>query len=58
MQGNAPASDDVTNFLYNFTNEYHPLIVSGVAALIIAVGIILMIKKQIIKNFILEIKKY
>ena len=57
MQGNAPAGDDVTKFLYNFTHDYHPLLVSAVAVLIIAVEIILMIKKEIIKTFIVEIRK-
>ena len=57
MQGNAPAGDDVTKFLYNFTHDYHPLLVSAVAVLIIAVGIILMIKKEIIKTYIVEIRK-
>jgi len=57
MQGNAPAGDDVTKFLYNFTHDYHPLFVSAIATLIIAVGMIIMIKKEIIKNFVLEIKK-
>jgi len=57
MQGNAPAGDDVTKFLYNFTHDYHPLFVSGAATLIIVVGIILMTKKEIIKTFIVEIRK-
>ena len=57
MQGNALAGDDVTKFLYNFTHDYHPLLVSAVAVLIIAVGIILMIKKEIIKTFSVEIRK-
>ena len=56
MQGNAPAGDDVTKFLYNFTHDYHALLVSAVAVLIIAVGIILMIKKEIIKTFIVELR--
>lgn len=57
MQGNAPAGDDVTKFLYNFTHDYHPLFVSGAATLIIVVGIILMIKKEVIKTYVFEIKK-
>ena len=57
MQGNAPAGDDVTKFLYNFTHDYHPLFVSGAAMLIIVVGIILMIKKEVVKTFIVEIRK-
>lgn len=56
MQGNAPGGDDVTNFLYNFSHDYHPLLVSAAAALVSIMGVILMIKKQIIKNFIFEIK--
>ena len=51
MQGNAPAGDDVTKFLYNFTHDYHPLFVSGAATLIIVVGIILMIKKEVVKKY-------
>jgi hypothetical protein len=57
MQGGAPSGDDVTKFLYNFTHDYHPLFVSGAAAVIIAVGVVIMIKKEIIKNFIIEIKQ-
>ncbi len=57
MQGNAPAGDDVTKFLNNFTCDYHPLFVSGAAALVIAVGILVMMKKEIIKTFVLEIRK-
>ena len=57
MQGNAPAGDDVTKFLYNFTHDYHPLFVSGAATLIIVVGIILMIKKEVVKKYVFEIKK-
>lgn len=50
MQGNAPEGDDVTKFLYNFSTNYHPLLICIVAALIIAVGVIVMIKKEIIRN--------
>lgn len=57
MQGNAPAGDDVTKFLYNFTLDYHPLIVSVVAVVMIAAGVIIMMKKEIIKTFVLEIRK-
>lgn len=57
MQGNAPIGDDVTNFLLNFTQSYHPLIVSVISVLIMAIDITLMIKKDIIKNFILMIRE-
>ena len=57
MQGNAPAGDDVSKFLYNFSHDFHPLLVSAAAVLIISAGIILIMKKDIFKNFISEMKK-
>lgn len=57
LQGNAPVNDDVTNFLDVFCENYHPLIVSAVAAALIAIGVVLMIKKRLIHNFIEEIKR-
>lgn len=57
MQGKVPIGDDVTNFLFNFTQSHHPLIVSLISALIMVMGITVMIKKDIIKNFILMIKE-
>lgn len=57
MQGNAPAGDDVSKFLYNFSHYFHPLLVSAAAVLIIAAGITLLIKKEIFRNFTCEMKK-
>lgn len=57
MQGNAPIGDDVTNFLFNFTQSNHPLTVSVISLLIMAIGITVMIKKDIFKNFILMVKE-
>ncbi len=57
MQGNAPAGDDVTKFLHKFTQEYHPLVVSAVAMLIIGLDVFVIIKKDIIKNFIRIIRE-
>ena len=57
MNGNAPAGDDVTKFLAIFSENYSPLIVSVVALLIVISGVLLMVKKGIIKNYVLEIKK-
>lgn len=57
LQGNAPVNDDVTKFLDVFCENYHPLIVSAAAAVLIAIGVILMIKKRVIHNFIEEIKR-
>lgn len=56
VQGNAPVGDDVTNFLYNFSQNHQPLIVSVAAALIIVAGVVVMIKRGIFKNFILAIR--
>ena len=54
--GNAPINDDVTKFLYIFSHDFHPLIVSAVAAMIIGTSVVLMIKKRIIHNFIAEVR--
>lgn len=56
MGENAPVNDDVTKFMYNFSHDFHPLIVSAVAAMIIGIGVVLMIKKRIIHNFIAEVR--
>lgn len=52
LQGKASVGNDVTNFLYNWSHTFHPLIVSVFAAVVIGISIGLMIKKRIIKNFI------
>lgn len=57
LQGNAPINDDVTKFLDVFCENYHPLIVSVAAVVFIGIGVVLMIRKRIIHNFIREIKK-
>ncbi len=54
--GNAPAGDDVTKFLYSFSHNFHPLLVSAAAAMIIGIGIVLMVKKGILRNFIAEVR--
>lgn len=57
LRGNAPTNDDVTKFLAVFCENYHPLIVSAAAAALIGFGVVLMIEKRVIHNFIEEIKK-
>lgn len=57
LQGNAPINDDVTKFLAVFCENYHPFIVSAAAAILIGIGVVLMIKKRVIYNFIEEIKQ-
>lgn len=51
LQGKAPAGDDVTKFLHNWSQTFQPLIVSIFAIIGIGINVGLMIKKQIIKNF-------
>lgn len=55
LQGNAPFNDDATKFLVIFCQNYHPLIVSAVAVILIGVGVVLMVKKRVLQNFIDEI---
>lgn len=57
LQGNAPINDDVTRFLVAFCENYHPLIVSVAAVVLIGIGVVLMIRKRVIHNFIGEIKQ-
>lgn len=56
LQGNAPANDDVTKFLFNYSQSYHPLIVSTVATLLIGISILLIIKKKVLRGFVDVIK--
>ena len=56
IQERAPVGDDVTNFLYNFSTNYHPLIVSAAAVLIIVAGVTAIIKRGIFRNFILAMR--
>ena len=57
LNGNAPVGDDVTYFLLNFSQTNSPIIVSVVASLLICIGVVLMIKKGVVKNYILQIKE-
>ena len=56
LNDNAPIGDDVTMFLSNFTQYFHPLSVSVVAAVMVGSSIALMIKKRIIRNFAAEVR--
>lgn len=58
LNNRAPAGDDVTKFLFNFSQTASPLYVSTVAALLITIGAVLMIRKGVLKNYILEIKEF
>ena len=55
LNGNAPEGDDVTLFLYNFSQGHSPLLVSAAAVLLIGVSITLLIRKKVFHNFIEEL---
>lgn len=57
MSGAAPVGDDITDFLFYFSQNYHPLIVSIIAVMLIGVSIMLALKKRTLHNFVEEIKK-
>lgn len=57
INGNAPVNDDVTKFLNVFSQYYHPLIVSVVAVVIIGIGIVIIVKKEIIRTVIKIVKE-
>lgn len=58
LNGNAPNGDDCTKFVDIFSSRlnYSPLLVSAGAILLIALSLILIIRKKILKNFIDLIK--
>lgn len=56
VNGNVPAADDVTKFLNNFSRNYHPLLVSLAAMIMVGSGVALMLKKRMFQNFIAEIR--
>lgn len=57
LLGKAPANDDATKFLYVFSQEFHPLIVSAVSMAIIAISVILICKKRIMHNYLEEVRQ-
>ena len=56
-KGKAPAGDDITKFLYNFSKSHNPLVVSAAALYLISMSLTLMFRKKIIANFITEMNK-
>ena len=57
VQGEAPANDDVTKFLYNFTHDYSAYWVSLVALLAIFACIFIALRKGIVQNFYKTVRK-
>ena len=51
LNGQAPAGDDCTKFLFNFSQGHSPLLVSAAALLLIAVSAALALRKGIVRNF-------
>lgn len=56
VPGSEPGGEDVTKFLYNFTTDHSPLLVSAAALLLFAIGLVIMLRKGIIRNYISEIR--
>lgn len=52
ITGNAPAGDDVTKFLDIFSSVHCPIWISMAALILIAISVILMVKKGILHNYI------
>lgn len=57
LQGKAPAKDDVTHFLYVFSDQFHPLIISAVSAAIIVISVTLIYKRRILHNYLEEVRQ-
>lgn len=56
INGTTPAGDDCTKFLKLFEKDHSPVLIIAAALLLFSVNILLMIKKQIIRNFFDTIK--
>ena len=56
VEGTFTPGDDTTQFLYNFSQGYSPIIVSIAAAVLFGISIFLIIKKGVLRNIIDEIK--
>jgi len=54
--GNPPQGDDVTHFLTTFSEFADPLFVSAAALVIIGLGIVIVIKKGVLHNYLEEIR--
>lgn len=54
--GTFTTGNDITMFLYNFSQRYSPIIVSIAATVLFGISILLIIKKCVLRNLIDEIK--
>ena len=50
-------NDDSMNFLYNFTSSHDPLWVTAAALILIAISVMLTIKKGILRNYVEVMKE-
>lgn len=55
--GTDPRGEDVKKFLYNFAQNHSPMLVTAGGAVLFAIGIAVMLRKGIIRNFMEEIKE-
>ena len=56
VKGTFTAGNDITQFLYNFSQSHSPILVSIAAAVLFGISIRLIIKKCVLRNIIDEIK--
>ena len=50
-------NDDSMNFLYNFASSHEPLWVTAAALILIAISVMLTIKKGILRNYVEVMKE-
>lgn len=55
--GTFVAGDDITQFLYNFSQGHSPILVSIVAAVLFGISIILILIKGVFRNSVEEIRR-
>lgn len=56
MAGKAPANEDATKFVYNFSQTASPVFVTLGALVLIGISVFLLLKKGILRGFVEETK--
>ena len=57
VRGTYEAGDDITRFLYNFSQGHSPILVSLAAAVLFGISILLVIRKRVLRNAAEEIRR-
>ena len=57
VRGTYEAGDDITRFLYNFSQGHSPILVSLAAAVLFGISILLVIRKRVLRNVAEEIRR-